>query len=160
MGCLFRLLVVNIAPSNRYNMFIQNVSMSDVVNGNHYHEKNNTVLIQIQDYDFVNFAKPSKDFVKTYQFNFDDNDTPSLKSNITDNQAKEISAILVYCYQRDINLVVHCHTGIRRSGAVAEAGIVMGFEDRSKHRIPNVLVKTKLFKELGYTSSLNNFLIQ
>jgi predicted protein tyrosine phosphatase len=134
-------------------MFIQNVSMADVVKGKHDHVPGNTALIQIQDYGCFQFAKPAKKFISVNQFKFDDHDDPSRLTNITDEQAQNIADILKNCHEFRINVIVHCHAGICRSGAVAEAGIVMGFENRSVHRIPNVLVKGKLFKELGFTNS-------
>lgn len=134
-------------------MFIQNISMADVIKGNHHFEPDNTVLIQIQDYGSWQFAKPAKDFLGVYQFAFDDHDDPLRKTNINDDQARDIAEIMIECYKNNVSIVVHCHAGICRSGAVAEAGIVLGFEDRSTHRIPNVLVKNKLFKQLGFTNS-------
>ena len=50
-----------------------------------------------------------------------------------------------------MNVVVHCHAGVCRSGAVAEVGITMGFEDTGVFRAPNLMVKHKLMKALGMT---------
>lgn len=134
-------------------MFIQNVSMADVVKGKHHYVPGKTALIQIQDYGSFQFAKPAKKFIDVLQHKFDDHDDPERKTNITQEQAKSIADFLTNAYNNDINVIVHCHAGICRSGAVAEVGIVMGFENRSTHRIPNVLVARKLFKELGFLNS-------
>jgi len=48
-----------------------------------------------------------------------------------------------------MNVVVHCHMGVCRSGAVAEVGVMMGFRDTEKFRIPNLMVKKKLMEQLG-----------
>ena len=134
-------------------MFIQNVSMADVVKGKHDHVPGNTALIQIQDYGCFQFAKPAKKFVSVHQFKFDDDNDPSRATNITDEQSQEIADILKNCYENNISVVVHCHAGICRSGAVAEIGIIMGFENRGRGRIPNTLVARKLLKALGMLQS-------
>ena len=48
-----------------------------------------------------------------------------------------------------MNVVVHCHMGVSRSGAVAEVGTIMGFRDVGKFRVPNLMVKKKLMEQLG-----------
>jgi predicted protein tyrosine phosphatase len=50
-----------------------------------------------------------------------------------------------------MNVVVHCMAGVCRSGAVAEVGVMMGFRDVGRMRIPNVRVKTMMMRELGWT---------
>ena len=50
-----------------------------------------------------------------------------------------------------MNVVVHCHAGVCRSGAVAEVGIAMGFQDTGVFRAPNLMVKHKLLNALGMT---------
>ena len=50
-----------------------------------------------------------------------------------------------------MNVVVHCHAGVCRSGAVAEVGVMMGFADCERFRIPNLLVKHKMMRVLGWT---------
>lgn len=133
-------------------MWIQNVSLADVVKGNHKFDSN-TALIQIQDYGTWQFAKPARDFVQTIQLKFDDHDDPTRKTNITTEQAEQIATFLDHCKKHEINVVVHCHAGICRSGAVAEVGTIIGFTDTGMHRIPNVLVKTRILKALGITNS-------
>lgn len=147
-------------------MWIQNVSMKDIIQGLHDLD-DNTILIQIQDIGTWSFAQPKfKDkFIKVYQFKFDDLDETGLTNNgdgimvdmrdnrITDEQAKDIADILLTAKQNGSNIVVHCHAGICRSGAVTECGVIYGFEDSKSHRIPNTLVKKKILKHLGLTNS-------
>ena len=134
--------------------FIQNVSMSAVSEGLHYYVPHKTALIQLQDYyGVMHFAKPIYSFVKTLQLRFDDDDIPNLESNITQVQAKAVADFLKECLEAGINVVVHCHAGLCRSGAVAECGIILGFQDTEVIRIPNTLVKKLILKELGMSNS-------
>jgi hypothetical protein len=50
-----------------------------------------------------------------------------------------------------MNVVVHCFAGICRSGAVCEVGVMMGFNDTERFRSPNLLVKHRMMKHLGWT---------
>ena len=54
-----------------------------------------------------------------------------------------------------MNVVVHCHAGVCRSGAVAEVGVMLGFDDSESFRSPNLLVKHKMMKVLGWTYDEN-----
>ena len=54
-----------------------------------------------------------------------------------------------------MNVVVHCVAGVCRSGAVAEVGVMMGFRDAEAFRSPNLLVKHKMMKCLGWTYDEN-----
>ena len=49
-----------------------------------------------------------------------------------------------------MNVIVHCTAGICRSGAVTEIGVQMGFDDVGRYRQPNLLVKHKMSKVLGW----------
>lgn len=62
-----------------------------------------------------------------------------------DEQARQILDILFNALDNDRNVLVHCNMGLCRSGAVVEMGVVMGFEDPQRTRIPNLRVKRKLF---------------
>jgi protein-tyrosine phosphatase len=129
--------------------FIQNVSMSAVSKGLHYYVPHKTALIQIQDYyGVMHFAEPIYPFVKVLQLRFDDDDVPNLESNITQLQAKAIGDFLKECLEAGINVVVHCHAGLCRSGAVVECGISIGFQDLQEVRWPNNLVYSMILKEL------------
>jgi predicted protein tyrosine phosphatase len=141
-------------------MWIQNVSMKDIIKGNHFID-DNTILIQIQDIGTWEFAKPlHKDkFTEIHQFEFQDVDVDVEEAGpIQDDQAKAIADILLRAKENDNNIVVHCHAGICRSGAVTECGVIMGFRDTWTERIPNVLVKQKILKHLGLTNSWDDLL--
>ena len=49
-----------------------------------------------------------------------------------------------------MQVVVHCHAGVCRSGAVCEIGVMMGFNDTEVFRSPNLLVKHKMMQVLGW----------
>ena len=70
---------------------------------------------------------------------------------ITQTQANELVRLLQHALDRRMDVVVHCHAGICRSGAVAEVGVMMGFNDAEAFRSPNLLVKHKMMKCLGWT---------
>lgn len=120
--------------------------MADVIKGHHFFEPYKTVLIQIQDVCTWKFAEPAyKDgFIYIHQFEFMDHDDPEDDANITVEQAEKIASILKTCQNLGQNVVVHCHAGLCRSGAVAEIGVMMGFQDTEMPRQPNVLVKRRL----------------
>ena len=75
--------------------------------------------------------------------------------SISDEQAAEIVQLLKHALDNRMNVVVHCYAGLCRSGAVAEVGVMMGFRDCGRTRIPNLRVKHKLMKQLGWTYDAN-----
>ena len=133
-------------------MWIQNVSMADIVKGHHNLPDKRTVLIQIQDFGTWQFAVPlyKDSFVDIHQFLFDDIEDECGVS-IQDEQAEKLAIILEQAKNNGYNVIVHCHAGICRSGAVAEIGVIMGFDEPERHRIPNLLVKRKMMRSLGLT---------
>lgn len=66
---------------------------------------------------------------------------------IQDDQASKIMDILVDALDNDRNVLVHCNMGLCRSGAVVEVGVIIGFDDPHRTRLPNVRVKRKLIDE-------------
>lgn len=136
------------------NPWIQNISMSDCKAGNHRHPGENSVLIQIQD-SGTEFITPAFHFKDVYRFEFMDCDETE---TIVDSDfwcqpedAKKLVSILSIALDQGKNVLVHCHAGVCRSGAVVEVGTMMGFTDTGAHRIPNVLVKRLMMKELGWS---------
>ena len=121
--------------------FIQNVSWVDAKRGAHQYEPGNTILIQIAE---ISFPEPKHTFLETYQFNFSDVDTDDHEDAPTDEHASRLVEILDGALAAGRNVVVHCVAGLCRSGAVAEIGVIMGFEDTGAIRSPNVLVKNKM----------------
>lgn len=144
-------------------MFIQNVSYTNFQDGFHRNPGDNSIAIQIlsprrDDFGPVGGIVPwptsPYNYKEVYQFLFDDiihesqeNDEDDLKA-LSEDQAKQIVDILYNAYNNEMNVIVHCAAGICRSGAVVEAGIVIGFEDTRTFRSPNILVKKKLFANI------------
>jgi predicted protein tyrosine phosphatase len=134
--------------------WIENISLADVRSGYHYDPGPNAMLIQIVD-PGVEFPKPKhKEWRRIRQFFFldvEDNepDGALYSCAITNEDAKGIAEALREAWEGNMNVVVHCHMGVARSGAVAEVGTMMGFRDVGKFRIPNLMVKKKLMEQLG-----------
>ena len=140
--------------------WIENISLADACKGYHYDAGFNSMLIQIVDPD-TEFPKPLHTFREVYQFKFLDIEDPvyvnplstefDVKHTdaITNEDAKGIAEALSFALSQGMNVVVHCHAGVCRSGAVAEVGVMLGFLDTEKFRVPNLMVKKKLMEQLG-----------
>lgn len=137
-------------------MWIENVAAIDVSVGFHHDPGPNSMLIQIGESGW--FPTPKYPFAEAHKFLFSDvekDDDHVEELGISEQQAKDIAALLVKAKDDKMNIVVHCQAGICRSGAVVEAAVVIGFEDTGKYRQPNLLVKHSLFKALGLSYDLN-----
>jgi len=137
--------------------FIENVSKSDVFNGHHYDVGPNAMLIRIQD-PATEFGKIKYPFKEVYEFEFldaEDEDGFEDECKIQDEQAVEIVRLLQRAKDNAMNVVVHCHAGICRSGAVVEVATMMGFTPSDRYRQPNLRVKHKMMKVLGWTYDEN-----
>ena len=138
--------------------WIQNVSLSDVRKGHHIDAGINSMLIQIVD-PAMEFPAPSYQFREVHQFEFLDleksDDSINDDWKIQDAQAAELVRLLQHALEHKMNVVVHCVAGVCRSGAVAEVGVMMGFRDAEAFRSPNLLVKHKMMKCLGWTYDEN-----
>ena len=142
--------------------WIENIPLGNVAEGRHHDCGVNSMLIQISDYDMA-FPTPKHDFKEIHQFSFLDIEEDGMTNTgdgrsidlsefaITDEQAAELVRLLQHAFENRMNVVVHCHAGVCRSGAVAEVGVMMGFADCERFRIPNLLVKHKMMKRLGWT---------
>jgi predicted protein tyrosine phosphatase len=134
--------------------WIQNVSLSDVRKGHHIRVGENAMLIQIVDPD-MEHPEPAYPFKETHKFKFldiEENDEcidPNWK--IQDEQAEQLVELLEHAKEQHMDVVVHCVAGICRSGAVAEVGVMLGFDDAEAFRSPNLLVKHKMMRKLGWT---------
>ena len=135
--------------------FIENVSKSDVINGHHYDAGPNAMLIRIQDPStFFGFIKHRDMFKEVHEFEFldaEDEDGFPDECKISDEQAQELVNLLQHALENRMNVVVHCHAGICRSGAVVEVATMMGFTPSERFRQPNLRVKHKMMKVLGLT---------
>jgi predicted protein tyrosine phosphatase len=137
--------------------WIENVSMSDVHLGHHSDLGENVMLIRIQD-PATEFKPTKKKFKEVYCFEFldaEDSDGFPDECKINDSQANEIACLLSHAMENSMNVLVHCHAGICRSGAVVEVGTMMGFTATERFRQPNLRVKHKLMSALGWTYDSN-----
>jgi len=132
--------------------WIQNVSLADIPKGQHIRVGDNSVLIQIVD-PGMEFPTPKYTFKEVYQFEFLDlerDDKYAEEFKITDHQASSLVLILKQALLNRSDVVVHCVAGVCRSGAVCEVGVMMGFQDTEAYRSPNLLVKHKMLRALGW----------
>lgn len=138
--------------------WIENVAAADMSLKFHHDAGENSMLIQIMDPASSWWPTPAHDFKETHRFEFldaEDKDGFPEEAKISDAQAAEIVRLLKHALDNRMNVVVHCYAGICRSGAVAEVGVMMGFEDCERNRIPNLRVKQKLMRQLGWTYDSN-----
>lgn len=120
--------------------------------GHHYDAGPNSMLIRIQD-PATSFAIPKHQFKEIYEFEFldaEDEDGFEDDAKISDSQADALVALLKRALENRMNVVVHCHAGICRSGAVVEVASMMGFTPADRYRQPNIRVKSKMMKVLGW----------
>lgn len=139
--------------------WIENVSWDDVKNGWHTDMGERAMLIQIADPASF-FPEPKHKFSEIHQFEFLDAEDSDIErygeeALISDEQAEYLVDILKYCIENHMNVLVHCHAGICRSGAVVEVGSMMGFTPTDRYRQPNLRVKHKMMKVLGWTYDEN-----
>jgi rhodanese-related sulfurtransferase len=144
--------------------WIQNVSMSDIKQGFHIDPGINCMLIQICDPP-GDFPVPKYQFREVHQFDFLDIEEDGMTNfgdgemvdvsefAVTQDQANELVRLLQHAMENRMNVIVHCHAGVCRSGAVCEVGVMMGFRDTEVFRSPNLLVKHKMMRALGWTYS-------
>lgn len=133
--------------------WIENVSWDAVKNGWHSDMGENAMLIQIAD-PTTFFPKPKYSFKEVHQFEFldaEDGDAFDENFKISDEQAHQLVELLRNALDKSMNVLVHCHAGICRSGAVVEVGTMMGFTATDRYRQPNLRVKHKMMKSLGWT---------
>jgi predicted protein tyrosine phosphatase len=134
--------------------WIQNVSLADVRKGHHVAVGENSMLIQIVDPD-MEHPTPYHQFKEVHQFKFLDleqsDDCINDKWKVQDEQAEQLVGLLRHALDQRMDVVVHCVAGVCRSGAVAEVGVMLGFDDAEAFRSPNLLVKHKMMKKLGWT---------
>jgi len=146
--------------------WIQNVALIDIPRGHHIKVGENSMLIQILD-PCMEFPVPKYKFKEVHQFEFLDIEQDGMTNNgdgkwtdmsefaVTQEQANELVRLLQHALANHMDVVVHCHAGICRSGAVAEIGTMMGFLDAEAYRQPNLLVKHKMMRALGWTYDEN-----
>jgi len=130
--------------------WIQNVSIIDIKSARHFDAGENSMLIQIVDPAYE-FPAPLKQFKEVHQFEFLDIEEHDHEFACTQAQADQLVQLLQHALEKRMHVVVHCHAGICRSGAVCEVGVMMGFNDTEVFRSPNLVVKHRMMKALGWT---------
>jgi rhodanese-related sulfurtransferase len=139
-------------------MWIQNISLSDIRVGFHINPGPNAMLIQICDPP-GNFPIPKYNFKHVHQFQFldveRDDHVDDEEMRCSQEQADELVRLLQHALDNRMNVIVHCHAGVCRSGAVCEIGVMMGFDDTEAFRSPNLLVKHRMMKKLGWSYDEN-----
>ena len=138
--------------------WIENVAAADIPMRFHHEAGPNSMLIQIMDPCPTWWPTPAHEFKEVHKFEFMDverDDKWPDEVKITPAQAEEIVRLLQHAITNRMNVVVHCMAGLCRSGAVTEVGVMMGFDDTRRFRSPNLLVKHRLMKALGWTYDEN-----
>jgi predicted protein tyrosine phosphatase len=133
--------------------WIENNSMSNLHLGLHSDLGENTMLIRIQD-PATEFMPTKYKFKEVHEFEFldaEDEDGFDEDFKISDSQANEIVMLLRHALEKSMNVMVHCHAGICRSGAVTEVGTMMGFTATERYRQPNLRVKKKMLQVLNWS---------
>ena len=134
--------------------WIENVSLGDIPRGRHHNAGENSMLIQIVD-PAMEFPTPMHKFKEIHQFEFLDveekDECLEEAMRCSHEQAAELVRLLQHALDNRMNVVVHCYAGVCRSGAVCELGVMMGFDDVGRWRSPNLLVKHRMMKALGWT---------
>lgn len=134
-------------------MWIENVSAADISKGFHYNAGENSMLISIVDPASFR-PTPQYKFKEIHNFEFLDveeaDEVDDEEVRCSHGQAKELVRLLQHAKDNNMNVIVHCHMGICRSGAVAAVGVMMGFNDVGSYRIPNLLVKHRMMAALGW----------
>jgi hypothetical protein len=138
--------------------WIENVAAIDIPKGHHHAAGPNSMLISISDpagWKPVAFH----DFKERYNFEFLDIERDDFALDeamrCSQEQANELVRLLQHALANRMNVVVHCTAGICRSGAVVEVGVMLGFDDTERFRSPNLLVKHRMMKALGWTYDEN-----
>jgi hypothetical protein len=134
--------------------WIQNVALVDIPRGFHFDAGENSMLIQIVD-PGMEFPVPKHQFKEIHQFEFldiEENDfSIDEEWRCSQEQANELVRLLQHALENRMQVVVHCHAGVCRSGAVCEVGVMLGFDDTEVFRSPNLLVKHRMMRALGWT---------
>lgn len=138
--------------------WIENVAAVDVPKGFHHDAGPNSMLISITDP--AGWKPEAKhNFKERHNFEFLDIEKDDFaldeEMRCSEEQAAELVRLLQHALENKMNVVVHCTAGICRSGAVTEVGVMMGFNDTERFRSPNLLVKHRMMKALGWTYDEN-----
>lgn len=138
--------------------WIENSAADDIPKRFHHEAGENSMLISIVDPASWR-PVPAHKFKEIHNFEFLDveekDDVLEEEMKCSPEQAQKLVALLQHALDNNMNVVVHCFAGICRSGVVCEVGVMMGFEDTGRFRSPNLLVKHRMMKSLGWTYDEN-----
>jgi len=139
--------------------WIENVAADDIPKRFHHEAGENSMLISIVDPGSWR-PTPAHKFKEVHNFEFLDVEKDDIvldeAMKCSQAQADELVRLLQHAFENKMNVVVHCFAGICRSGAVCEVGVMMGFRDTERFRQPNLLVKHRMMKRLGWTYDEND----
>lgn len=114
--------------------FVENVSRDAIVMGIHSKfDYENDLLIQITDPD-SSWPTPHHKFKNVKQYKFWDSEG---EDGPTRGDAVALARDILVAFHHSRNILVHCQAGLCRSGAVAEAAILLGFKEVHTRRWPN-----------------------
>lgn len=138
--------------------WIGNYSFSDILNGRHPFEAGRTVLIRIADMGHIfkdSDVKLREGFASIHNFRFQDLEPKEVHDTTQYGEMVPVQAVIMHdilwhALDEGNNVIVHCAAGMCRSGAVAEVGVMMGFDDLKRPRAPNMHVKKLLMKQAGF----------
>jgi rhodanese-related sulfurtransferase len=134
--------------------WIQNCAADDIPKGFHVAVGENSMLISIVDPASWR-PTPKHQFKEIHNFEFLDVEEKDQvleeAMKCSHEQAAELVRLLQHALDNRMDVIVHCYAGICRSGAVCEVGVRMGFNDTERFRAPNLLVKHRMMKHLGWT---------
>ena len=133
--------------------WIENVAAVDITRARHHDAGPNSMLISIAD---CGGWRPEAKYTFKERHDFEfldveaDDHVDDEAMRCSQEQANELVRLLQYALDNRMNVVVHCTAGVCRSGAVVEIGVMMGFDDTEAFRSPNLLVKHRMMKALGW----------
>jgi predicted protein tyrosine phosphatase len=144
--------------------YCHNISMDSAKRGFWVNvQQENAIYIQITDPRCA-FEPAMNSFREIHRFEFldDEYEGDGHEFSITDEQAEELANILRRANDEQRHVIVSCHAGLCRSGAVTEVmSRAFGYEPGPSVRSPNQLVVKKVMRALGHeftpeTSAFND----
>lgn len=134
--------------------FIENCSLEKVLYGRHRLPSTGSILIQITDPGLDHIIPYYDDYHEIYKFWIWDISKVTYEGNrefipMGELDSKIIKRILLKALEQERNVIVHCHAGLCRSGAVTEFGHILGLIPVHSNRLPNVHM-ISMFKKTLY----------
>ena len=147
--------------------YIANVSL-EKIEADSFETLKNKILISITDVGYSAKIKNDSEWAAIYRFQFEDVEEeeiysiykkedilPDWAQIISEIQAEEIAKILSFSMGKN-NIIVHCSAGVSRSGAITEAGLLLGFKlyEFSNLRTINKTVYNKIIKNFSLKNKI------